>query len=265
MACWRSTSPTHNNPKLGKNAKIGTIITDTANFEDALSGWRAGLEANGLEIATLSNGQEAVVRHTKNDDTWISGTAREFDKSDINVVYILTAPTLYLDFANEADRTFDFNPQYVGVGVSMGLNAVLNGGCKVEGSRDDNGIFLSPFPGLEMAPEQFKTASADYDAPADDIALALWGLAEGQHKLFTRYEEIYGPQLERATFRHFVENQAGKIETSVYPTIQYSQGSDGHFGANAAYVLDAVCGDADDDGNPDKRYYTLTNGPVSGF
>ena len=254
-----------NNPNFGKNAKIGTIITDTANFDDALAGWRAGLKANGLQMATLSNGQEAVVRHTKNDDTWISGTAREFDKSGINVVYILTAPTLYLDFANEADTSFDFNPQYVGVGVSMGLNAVLNGGCKEVGSRDDNGIFLSPFPGVDRAPEAFKKASADYGAPADDIALALWGLAEGQHKLFSRYEELYGQQLERKTFRYFVENQAGRIETSVYPTIQYSQGAEGHFGANAAYVLDAVCGDEDGDGNPDKQYRTLTPEPVSGF
>lgn len=239
----------HNNPNFGKNAKIGTIITDTENFNDALQGWEAGLEANGLK-------NSKTVRHTKNDSSWINGTARDFKNEGINVVYILTAPTLYLDFVNAADSSFGYNPDYVGVGVSMGLNAVLNGGCKSEGKRDDNGTFLSPFPGLDKAPKQFKDASATYSAPADDIALALWGLAEGQHLLFTRYQQIYGDDLERQTFRHFVENQAGKIETSVYPSIQYSEGSEGHFGANAAYVLEADCST--------KQYRTLA-GPASGF
>ncbi len=239
-----------NNPNFGSNAKIGTIITATENFDDALAGWEAGLKANGLT-------NTKTFRHTKNDDTWIAGVAREFSQAGINVVYFLSAPTLYLDFANQADSSFGFNPTYVGVGVSKGLNAVLNGGCKAPGKRDDNGIFLSPFPGLDQAPQEFKDASAAYGAPQDDIALALWGLAEGQHELFKRYADIYGNDLERATFRHFVENQAGAIETTVYPTVQYSAGGTGHFGANAAYVVEANC--------DIKQYETNTNGPVTGF
>ena len=241
---------------LGGNAKIGVIITDTPNFKDAETGFLNGLKANGLQVAKLKNGNPAIFRHTKNDKSWINGVARDFSQAGVNTLYFLSAPTIYLDFVNAADSTFGYNPTYVGVGVSKGLNAVLKGGCKAPGKRDDNGIFLSPFPGLDRAPAEFKKASAEFGAPADDIALALWGLAEGQHKMFQKYASIYGNDLERETFRAFAESQMGAIKTSVYPTVQYSSGAGGHFGANSAHVLEANC---------DIKQYETLHAFASGF
>lgn len=229
---------------LGSNAKIGLIITDTPNFKDAEQGFMQGLSDNGLSLAKLNNGNPAVFRHTKNDKSWINGVARDFSQAGINTVYFLSAPVIYLDFVNAADSSFNFNPTYVGVGVSKGLNAVLNGGCKEVGSRDDNGIFLSPFPGLDYARQnipEFFDASKKFKAPSDDIALALWGLAEGQHVMFEKYGSIYGNDLERKTFRAFAESQMGQITTEVYPAVQYSTGATGHFGANSAHILEANC------------------------
>lgn len=239
---------------MGPGAKIGMIITNTPNFKDAKNGFLNGLKANGLALATLKNGQPALVEHTKNDATWIENTAGSFKDAGVEVVYFLSAPTLYLEFVSQANKKKAYNPLYVGPGVSKGLNAVLNGGCKAVGKGDDNALYLSPFPGLDKAPKAFKDASAAAKAPADDIALALWGLAEGQHQLFKRYEQQYGTELERATFRDFVE-KAGTIETSVYPPVTFTK--DNHFGAGKAWVLEADCST--------KQYFTKGNAPVAGF
>lgn len=239
LAQWIKKNP--NQVEDLNSPKIGVIITDTANFKDAEDGFLKGLSDNGLSLAKLSNGQDAIFRHTKNDTSWINGVARDFSEAGINTVYFLSAPTVYLDFVNAADSTFSYNPTYVGVGVSKGLNAVLRGGCKAPGKRDDNGYFLSPLPGLDRAPKDFIDASDKFNAPADDIALALWGLAEGQHKMFQAYEARYGDDLERQTFRQFVENEMGTIQTTVYPSVTYAPGEMGHFGAAGAYVLEANC------------------------
>lgn len=217
---------------LGPGAKIGTIITDTPNFKDAEQGWLTGLEANGLKNI-------AIFRHTKNDKSWISSVARDFKAKGVEVIYFLSSPTLFLDFANQADSSFGYNPLYIGPGVSKGLNAVLNGGCKAPGKRDDNAVYLSPFPGLDRAPKEFLDYSKEIGAPADDIAMALWGTNEAYHKMFLKYGEVYGNDLERQTFRGFVEQQAGTIESSIYPSVSYTK--DNHFGANAASVIEANC------------------------
>lgn len=222
---------------LGSGAKIGTIITDTSNFKDALQGWNDGLAANGLKAID-------TFQHTKNDKSWIPGTAQSFKDQGIDVVYFLSAPTLFLDFVNQADSKYNYNPLYIGPGVSKGLNAVLNGGCKAPGKRDDNAVYLSPFPGLDYAREniqEFITASDAQGAPKDDIALALWGSNEAYHKMFQKYAEVYGNDLERNTFRQFVEQQAGTIDSKTYPKVSYSQGATGHFGAGTAHVLQSDC------------------------
>lgn len=242
--------------RLGANAKIGTIITDTANFKDAEQGWLQGLADNGLQNTD-------IYRHPKGDTSWYAAAAEEFAAQDINVVYILTSPVDYLQFANTAEERYGYNPQYIGVGVSMGLNAVLGSGCPDASTPEKNigsGIFMSPFYGLDYARENnpiFFEESERQGRPQDDIALALWGLAEGQHALFQGYGEVFGNDLTREDFRAFVEGGAGTVENSVYPSVTYSP--DNHFGASAAHFLKADCSDAD---NPE---YVTLRADVSGF
>lgn len=221
--------------RLGANARIGTIITDTPNFDDALQGWQQGLADNGLQ-------NQALYRHPKGDTSWYAAAAEQFSKKGINVVYINTSPVDYIQFANTANERYGYNPQYVGVGITKGLNSVLQSGCNDDPELTiGSGIFLSPFPGLDAARDltpEFFAASEEQGAPQDDIALALWGVAEGQHKLFQAYGETFGNDLTREDFRALVE--AGTtIDTSTYPTVRYTP--DNHFGASSAHVLKADC------------------------
>lgn len=218
--------------ELGANAKIGVIITATPNFDDAEAGFKQGLADNGLQAVE-------IYRHPKGDTSWYGDTAKRFRDKGINTIYILSSPVDYLNFANTATNQFSYNPQYVGVGISKAINAVLASGCGDPGEGIDDGIFLHPYQGLDKADPEFFQAAKKFGTPSDDIAYALWGLAKTQRAFFDAYGSIYGNDLTREDFRAVTEGGAGKVETGVYPSLDYA--GRGHFGANAAHVLQADC------------------------
>jgi ABC-type branched-subunit amino acid transport system substrate-binding protein len=207
--------------------KTAAIITDTPNFDDAAQAWEKGVADFGLDYYK-------TLKHPKGDTSWYSGYAQDLKAAGVETVYINSSPLDYIRFAQKAAEQ-GFTPQYVGVGITMGLNAVLQSGCDYV----DGGIFFSPFPGLDKAPAEFKKAGADYGKPADDIALALWGIAEQQHELLRRYEGFFGQKLTREAFRLLTENQSS-IKTPVFPEVGYTP--EDHFGGKQVHVLQADCG-----------------------
>lgn len=211
--------------------KVAAIVTDTPNFDDAVAGWEQGVASQGLDYYK-------TLRHPKGNSSWITSFISELKGEGVDVVFVLTAPTDYLQFAQQASGQ-EYRPQYVGVGVSMGLNAVLNSGCP----HVDNGIFFSPFPGLDHAQAnipEFLEAGRQLGVPTDDIALALWGQNEMIHQMLLRYEATYGStDLTREDFVAMLAGQEG-LQGKTYPQLTYS--SDDHFGASQVHVLQADCG-----------------------
>ncbi len=210
--------------------KVGAIVTNTPNFDDAASAWDAAVKQQGIDYYK-------TLRHPKGNDSWITTFASEMRGAGVQVLFILSAPTDYIRFAQQSG-TQGFRPQYVGVGISKGLNAVLGPGCP----DVNGGIFFSPFPGLDWArqniPEFFATGQR-FGKPTDDIALALWGLASAQHEAFKRYEQVYGStDLTREDFVKMLEVQKG-MQSKVNPQLSYAAGN--HFGANQVHVLQADC------------------------
>jgi branched-chain amino acid transport system substrate-binding protein len=155
----------------------------------------------------------------------------------VEVLFILSAPVDYIQFAQQAGAQ-GYRPQFVGVGVSKGLNAVLGSGCP----DVDRGVFFSPFPGLDWARQnqpEFFQAGQQLGVPVDDIALALWGLARVQHETFKRYEQAYGStDLTREDYVKMLAQQKG-LASGVNPQLSYSP--DNHFGASQVHVLRADC------------------------
>lgn len=208
--------------------QFGAIITQTANFDDAIEGFDQGVQQAGL--GDLYVGHE---RHPKGEQAWINGFGASMADRGAEVLYLLTSPVDYIQFAQQnANRGFE----YVGVGVSKGLNAVLGNGCP----EVNGGTFFSPFPGLDWArnnvPEFFKAAE-DFGKVPDDLAFALWSINEQLDILFQRYEATFGTDLTREDFRALVENTS--IETKVFPPVRFSP--DNHFGGTAVHVLQADC------------------------
>lgn len=209
--------------------KVAAVLTDTPNFDDAVQGWEEGVQQQGIDYYK-------TLRHPKGDSSWYNSFAADLKANGVEVLYILTAPVDYIRFAQQAEQQ-GFTPQYVGVGVSMGLNAVLGAGCP----EVDGGIFFSPFPGIDWARQNvpdFFEAGQRYSAPTDDIAFALWGTAATNHELFKRYGEVYGNNLTREDFRAVVEQQRD-VSSGIFPPVTYSP--DNHFGSSQVHVLQANC------------------------
>ena len=210
--------------------KVGAIITNTPNFDDAATAWDKAVKTQGLDYFK-------TLRHPKGNNSWISTYASEMKGANVQVLFILSAPVDYIQFAQQAG-TQNYRPQFVGVGISKGLNAVLGAGCP----DVNGGIFFSPFPGLDWArtnlPEFFQTAQK-LSKPADDVALALWGLAAVEHEAFKRYEQVYkSTDLTREDFVKMLQTQTG-ITTKSNPQLSYSPTD--HFGAKQVHVLKADC------------------------
>ena len=209
--------------------KTAAIITDTPNFDDATQGWEEGARAAGLNYYK-------TLRHPKGDTSWYNTFATELKNQGVEVVYINSAPVDYIRFAQQAGQQ-GYAPQFVGVGVTMGLNAVANSGCP----SVDKGIFFSPFPGIDWAQQNLKDffdAAAKFGAPADDLGIALWGNAAVFHQLLKNYEAKYGTDLTREGFRAVVEQSQG-VKSNVFPELNFS--AQDHFGANQVHVLQADC------------------------
>jgi ABC-type branched-subunit amino acid transport system substrate-binding protein len=209
--------------------KIGAVVTQTPNFNDAVEGWDAGVRRHQLPYTE-------TLRHPKGNTSWYSGYAKRLHEQGAEVVFMLTSPLDYIRFAQIADDAeYDF--QYVGVGVTKGLNDVLRSGC----DQVDGGVFFSPFPALETASKldpEFQQAARKFGVKADDIAWAIWGSSKLLHESLKRYEEVFGTDLTREDFRALVE-AGGRVSTGVYPDVAYSPQN--HFGGTAVHVLKADC------------------------
>ncbi|HUG84847.1 MAG TPA: ABC transporter substrate-binding protein, partial [Euzebya sp.] len=212
--------------------KVAAIVTDTENFGDAVAGWEQGVQQSGLNYYR-------TLRHPKGDTSWYNTFALELAQNDVDIVYVNSSPVDYLRFAQQASGQ-GFRPQYVGVGITMGLNALLGSGCG-EGAPVDGGIFFSPFPGLDWARDnepEFFEAAGRFGTPSDDIALALWAQGKILAQLLESYEATYGSNdVTREDFRNLVETS--QVSTGVFPDLAYS--AEDHFGADTVHVLQADC------------------------
>jgi len=208
--------------------KIGVVVADTPSFKDAHDAFVDAAEGADLDIVT---------------DDFINKTATEAEAlaeiqklkdGDAEAVFILTSPLVYIGIANAA-RSQDYDPVFVGPGITSGLNQVMTFGCPAVGK----GHFFSPFPELDVIEELDPDYLAAYQQfgsgePADDIGLALWGLNKNLRLMF----EATGDELGRAALMNTIEG-GDTFDTNVYPPVKYS--ADEHFGGTAAHLLGADC------------------------
>ncbi|MDQ3108190.1 MAG: ABC transporter substrate-binding protein, partial [Actinomycetota bacterium] len=213
--------------KLGKT-KVGIIVADTPSFADAQQSFTKAATDAGLQI-TLNR---KINKNASQSETLAA--AGEMQRSGAEVVYILTAPTVFIQFAQSANGQ-GYNPQYIGPGISAGLNTVAAVGCPGIGEAR----FLSPFFQLDdPGADEYKKAYQDQNGKAgDDIGFALWGLSAILADMF----KATGPELGRAKFVQTL--QSGKpFSGGVYPEAKYSPGKP--FGGSAMALLKAECGGA---------------------
>ena len=210
--------------------KVGLAVLNSKSFIDARVAAIDAFKAAGLQIVS-----DQKVEKSTNPQTGRS-IAGALEADGAEVVLALVSPTIFLYIANGAQSNAYF-PEYVGPGVTNGLNTVATAGCPAIGKAK----FFSPFPQLDKIEE----LEPDYDnayrehtnnSTPDDIGIALWGLNKTLHQMFLAVPNV--KDLSRQSFIKGLES--GKtFSTNVYPPLKYSQTD--HFGADAVHLLEANC------------------------
>ncbi|MEU5873370.1 ABC transporter substrate-binding protein [Glycomyces sp. NPDC047369] len=200
-------------------SRVAAVVTNTPNFDDAVEGF------------TDAFGDVDVFRPDKNErgssaaGNLCTGTVGNYD-----AVFVLTSPTFYLEMAAASGC----RPQFVGVGVSMGLDQVASTGCSAASSTE-GARFFNPTPAFADAGEYDPEFLAAVDAAgieADDVTWMMWGQSKVLHQML----EKAGEDLDRGAFLDAVAGSS--FSTGVFPDLNYK---DGPFGATQVSVLRNVC------------------------
>jgi ABC-type branched-subunit amino acid transport system substrate-binding protein len=216
--------------RLG-GGKFGIAVADSGSFNDAHASIVRTAQQAGLEVVYNKRIPKSASQNQA------LGIAAEMSGSGAEIVYFLSSPTTFLNVAAAAAGQ-GFRPQWIGPGLTSGLNTVAQIGCSAARSVD-KAIFFSPFPQLDaidgLDPDFRPAYGKHVGGNADDLAVALWGLNKTVHQLFL----AAGEGVTRQSFVQALEGGAA-FKTNVYPPLQFS--AQDHFGANASHVLQADCG-----------------------
>lgn len=214
----------------GSTNNVAMIRTDTPNFDDAHEAFVQAAQRRGKNLVY----DRTLPKNPSQND--YNQAALELNSADAQVVYVLVAPTHYVQLT--ARLAPGYRPWWMGVGITMGLNAVLETGCNTSNNAIDKALFFSPFPGLDKIDEldpDYRRAyrQKNNGAEPDDIGLALWGLHKTLHEMLKNA----GQDLSRQSFT--AKTQTGSFSTNVYPPLKYTP--EDHFGSSQVHLLKANC------------------------
>jgi branched-chain amino acid transport system substrate-binding protein len=198
-------------------ARVAMVATNTPNFDDSVAAFQQAFP--GVKVFRPEKNESG----TSMAGNLCTGTLKRYD-----VVFPLTAPTYYLQMAGAAQC----RPQYVGVGVTMGLDTVARTGCQA-GRSTEGARFFSPAPAYADT-NQFDPGFRQVaGSAADDIMWLLWASSKALHQGF----HMAGPNLTREGYIQTLSSAS--IKTGILPDLQFSPSD--HFGANQVHVLRNVC------------------------
>ena len=217
--------------KMFGGQKLGIASTNSSTSNGAHESMVAAAQQAGIEVVYNKRLNPSI------NANQAIGIANEMRNSGAQVMYLNISPTSFLNIAT-AGSTQNFNPQWVGPGLTSGLNTVAEIGCQAARSSIDGAIFFSPFPQLDVIDSldpDFRPAYGRHaGGEADDLSLALWGINKSIHQMFL----AAGENVTRQSFVQTLESGV-TIQTNVNPTLQYS--AQNHLGAGTVHVLQADC------------------------
>jgi ABC-type branched-subunit amino acid transport system substrate-binding protein len=225
--------------KVAKKTKWAMVRGDTANFEDAHTGFANAAAAQGLTKVfdtTVSKDADNSQMQTAAKNFCDAAKANGGNPGDV-AMYPLMSPKLFIAFANFAASQSCY-PRYAGIGVTLGINVVANTVCGTANDPQTNAYkggatFFSPFAGLDQADPAFTEYTKNDNPKPDDIAYGIWS----SEKLFAEELRAAGKDLTRSGFVDTLVN-VKKFAVDTYPPVDFSNS---HFGGTAVNVLEADC------------------------
>ena len=214
-----------------KGETNGMLRFETPNFQDAHDSFVAAMKERGAAVAY----DRAVSKGAGTSEAQV--VVQEMKSRGVENVYVNTSPVWFLQVL-QAARSQDYEPQWVGVGLTKSLDTVASVGCRngtLNGAK-----FFAPFPAwadIHRYDPDFKEAvRAVYPekGQGDDIMVIPWGLS----KVIGRLIEASGRELTRQRFVYFAE-RVRNIQTGVYPPVTFSP--DDHRGGTQVHLNEAQC------------------------
>lgn len=211
--------------KLGaKGEKNAMVWFDTPTFQDGHDAWVKAMQSGGASVD-----YDRPVPKTAGASE-AQAIATELNQRGIENVHVLVSPTFFIQLAQAAVNQ-GYRPQYVGYGLTKGIDTVASVACRNNRSID-GARFLNPFPAYvdsDKFDPNFRKAGG-----TDDIMLGLWGMS----KIIGEMLKLPGKDLSRERFIYFTE-RAKKIETGVLPPVAYTP--EDHLGGTSMHVVKADC------------------------
>src|SRR5437763_4569769 len=215
-------------------SKVGMLRGNTANFDDAHTGFLQAAQGLGLQVVF----DKAIDKNADSQTAFSAGGSVCSNPANApQAMYPLIAPSIWVQIVAGA-RAQNCNPIWSGVGLTEGLNTVGTAICGVPGTGPLQAHFFSPFPGWDKT-DQFDPAYRQAFAQQhphstiDDISWALWTA-----------EKLLGAELaapgRNLTRQSFVSSVNGKsFTTGLYPPVNYATS---RFGGTQVHVLKLNCG-----------------------
>lgn len=218
--------------RLGaRDEKNGMVRFNTPTFQDGHDGFVEAMESSGADVEY----DRAVSKTSGASEAQTIAT--ELNQQGIENVHVLVSPTFFIQLAQAAANQ-QYRPQWVGYGITMGIDTVASVACRNSQSIQ-NGRFFSPFPAYVDSNKfdpNFRKAGG-----TDDIMFGLWGSS----KVIGEMLKNGGQALTRESFI-LANEQAPTIKTGVNPDVSFSESD--HFGGTSMHLLRADC--------PNNRYVT---------
>ncbi len=214
-----------------KDEANGMLRFETPNFQDAHDSFAAAMEQAGTSLAY----DRAVSKGAGSSEA--QSVVQEMKARGVENVYVLTSPVWFLQVL-QAARTQDYEPQWVGVGITKALDTVASIGCR--NGTLNKAKFFSPFPAwvdIDRFDADFKKAvRAIYpeEEEGDDFMVIGYGLA----KVLKQLLEAPGRDLTRERFVYFAE-RLRNVKTGVYPPVSFAP--DDHLGGTGVHLNEAQC------------------------
>jgi branched-chain amino acid transport system substrate-binding protein len=209
--------------------KVGIAVADSGSFNDAHASITKAFQGAGFQIVY----NKRIPKSANAGDA--ASIANQMQQAGAEVVYFLSSPTTFLQVAAALNPVY--SPQFVGPGITSGLQTVATVGC--QGRKGvDKAIFLSPFPQLDVIDQIDPAYQREYQSQqgkkGDDLGLALWGLSK---QLKTMFDKA-GPDMSRQSLVATLES-GQPFAGGVYPPVTYSAKS--HFGGSQVHAVQADC------------------------
>jgi branched-chain amino acid transport system substrate-binding protein len=208
---------------------------NTANFDDAHTGFLQAAAANGLQVVfdkSIDKNADAQTAFAAGGSICSNPTNKP------EAVYPLIAPSIWIQIVAGASAQA-CNPIWSGVGLTEGLNTVGTAVCGASPQTSGRAHFFSPFPGWNVT-DQFDPAYRQAFAKQhpsskiDDISWALWSA----EKLLGVQLAAAGRNLSRQSFISAVNGHS--FASGIYPPVNYASS---RFGGTAVHVVKLNCSD----------------------